>query len=212
MSKMQIFSVLITEIDKENGSISQMTVESTHRTKEEAYEAMHTIYLEELKKRGLEDNSVSDEEGNSVPGGYCSSDEAGIYEIADYALGQLLECFSCVIQPIEVDIHPVNIGDHVYVVAPKLKTNTLGRTYRTHEYEVFKGEVWSVKYDSDDAVFVEVFAERTAASTVGAFTSVALETYRLGSEAFLDEESAREALMKANKEMKWEDTDDEETN
>ena len=178
MSKMQIFSVLITEIDKENGSISQMTVESTHRTKEEAYEAMHTIYLEELKKRGLEDNSVSDEEGNSVPGGYCSSDEAGIYEIADYALGQLLECFSCVIQPIEVDIHPVNIGDHVYVVAPKLKTNTLGRTYRTHEYEVFKGEVWSVKYDSDDAVFVEVFAERTAASTVGAFTSVGLETLR----------------------------------
>lgn len=211
MSKMQMFSVLVTEIDKENGSISQMTVESPHRTKEEAYEAMHAIYLEELKKRGLEDNSASDEEGNSVPGGYCSSDEAGIYEIADYALGQLLECFACVIQPIEVDIHPVNIGDHVFVVAPKLKTNTLGRTYRTHEHEVFKGEVWSVKYDSDDAVFVEVFAERTAASKVGTFTSVGLEVYRLGSEAFLDEESAQNALVKANKEMK-EDTDDEETN
>lgn len=211
MSKMQMFSVLVTEIDKENGSISQMTVESTHRTKEEAYEAMHAIYLEELKKRGLEDNSASDEEGNSVPGGYCSSDEAGIHEIADYALGQLLECFACVIQPIEVDIHPVNIGDHVFVVAPKLKTNTLGRTYRTHEHEVFKGEVWSVKYDSDDAVFVEVFAERTAASKVGTFTSVGLEVYRLGSEAFLDEESAQNALVKANKEMK-EDTDDEETN
>ena len=75
MSKMQIFSVLITEIDKENGSISQMTVESTHRTKEEAYEAMHTIYLEELKKRGLEDNSVSDEEGNS---GLCAGATAGM--------------------------------------------------------------------------------------------------------------------------------------
>ena len=58
MSKMQIFSVLITEIDKENGSISQMTVESTHRTKEEAYEAIAGIELiqtgEPSQRRELE--------------------------------------------------------------------------------------------------------------------------------------------------------------
>ena len=33
----------------------------------------------------LEDNGASDENGNAMPGGYCISDEASIYDYADYA-------------------------------------------------------------------------------------------------------------------------------
>lgn len=38
----------------------------------------------------LEDNGASDENGNAMPGGYCISDEASIYDYADYANCQLL--------------------------------------------------------------------------------------------------------------------------
>jgi hypothetical protein len=61
-----------------------------YSTPEEAYDAMREDYLNELKSRGLDDNGGSNDDGESCPGGYCISDEASIYDYADYANCQLL--------------------------------------------------------------------------------------------------------------------------
>lgn len=50
----------------------------------EAYDAMREDYLNELKSRGLEDNGSSNDDGESCPGGYIISDEAQIYDFAQY--------------------------------------------------------------------------------------------------------------------------------
>lgn len=61
-----------------------------YSTPKEAYDAMREDYLNELKSRGLDDNGGSNEDGESCPGGYIISDEAQIYDYADYANCQLL--------------------------------------------------------------------------------------------------------------------------
>lgn len=61
-----------------------------YSTPKEAYDAMREDYLNELKSRGLDDNGGSNEDGESCPGGYIISDEASIYDYADYANCQLL--------------------------------------------------------------------------------------------------------------------------
>lgn len=55
-----------------------------YSTPEEAYDAMREDYLNELKSRGLEDNGGSNDDGESCPGGYIISDEAQIYDFAQY--------------------------------------------------------------------------------------------------------------------------------
>lgn len=55
-----------------------------YSTPEEAYDAMREDYLNELKSRGLEDNGSSNDDGESCPGGYIISDEAQIYDFAQY--------------------------------------------------------------------------------------------------------------------------------
>lgn len=55
-----------------------------YSTPGEAYDAMREDYLNELKSRGLEDNGSSNDDGESCPGGYIISDEAQIYDFAQY--------------------------------------------------------------------------------------------------------------------------------
>lgn len=55
-----------------------------YSTPGEAYGAMREDYLNELKSRGLEDNDSSNDDGESCPGGYIISDEAQIYDFAQY--------------------------------------------------------------------------------------------------------------------------------
>lgn len=55
-----------------------------YSTPGEAYNAMHEDYLNELTSRGLKNNGGSNEDGESCPGGYIISDEAQIFDYAQY--------------------------------------------------------------------------------------------------------------------------------
>lgn len=192
---MTIYTVVETEIEKKTGEINHIGVIATCNTREDAQEAMRSEYLAELQKRGLQDNGTSDENGESVPGGYIIEDEAGIYEFTEFAFGQLLQCFMLRVQEITLN-QPVNVGDRVFVVAPKLRMNTRQRVYHTKDYEVFEGEVLSVKYDADDVVFAEVLSNRDVETSFGTVCGTRLESYRVGTELFRNEDEARTALKK----------------
>ena len=45
---------------------------------------------EELNELQLEDNGAADKDGSAIPGGYITEDEAGIYDMCEYANEQLL--------------------------------------------------------------------------------------------------------------------------
>lgn len=204
--KKTMYSVIATAIDKKTGAISRLNIASTCATKEEAQNAMRALYFEELKSRNLEDNDAN-EEGESVPGGYCCDEEAGIYDYVDFAFGQLLEVFTCNIQQFEVDTLPVSIGSKVYLVGAKLRANTLGRIYRTASYEVYEGEVLAVKQESDTA-FAEVFVSRDVETAYGVMRAdTRIETHELGAEAFAEKADAENALKKMEKIQKEGDKD-----
>ena len=72
-----------------------------YSTPKEAYDAMREVYLNELKSRGLDDNGGSNEDGESCPGGYIISDEAQIFDYAQYTpYEQLLPAFLFVVHRI----------------------------------------------------------------------------------------------------------------
>lgn len=62
-----------------------------YSTPGEAYDAMREDYLNELKSRGLEDNGSSNDDGESCPGGYIISDEAQIYDFAQYTPYEIVD-------------------------------------------------------------------------------------------------------------------------
>ena len=76
--------------DCKNGDLYVSVDDNAYLTKEAASTALRARYEDFLKSMKLEDNGASDENGNAMPGGYCISDEASIYDYADYANCQLL--------------------------------------------------------------------------------------------------------------------------
>lgn len=76
--------------DCKNGDLYVSVDDNAYLTKEAASTALRARYEDFLKSMELEDNGASDENGNAMPGGYCISDEASIYDYADYANCQLL--------------------------------------------------------------------------------------------------------------------------
>lgn len=76
--------------DCKNGDLYVSVDDNAYLTKEAASAALRARYEDFLKSMELEDNGASDENGNAMPGGYCISDEASIYDYADYANCQLL--------------------------------------------------------------------------------------------------------------------------
>lgn len=76
--------------DCKNGDLYVSVDDNAYLTKEAASAALRARYEDFLKNMELEDNGASDENGNAMPGGYCISDEASIYDYADYANCQLL--------------------------------------------------------------------------------------------------------------------------
>lgn len=86
-----MYNIIVTHRDPETGDIS-----STLGTKKPllfhhtAMEIMERIYKEELNELQLEDNGAADKDGSAIPGGYITEDEAGIYDMCEYANEQLL--------------------------------------------------------------------------------------------------------------------------
>lgn len=86
-----MYNIIVTHRDPETGDIS-----STLGTKKPllfhhtAMEIMKSIYKEELNELHLEDNGAADKDGSAIPGGYITEDEAGIYDMCEYANEQLL--------------------------------------------------------------------------------------------------------------------------
>jgi len=94
----ELFVVCETAIDPKNGEISINTAYGPFANHTAAENEMRKFYFAALKEAGLEDNNTCDEDGNAIPGGYITEDDAGIWEIAEYAFDQLLECVSFVIK------------------------------------------------------------------------------------------------------------------
>lgn len=66
--------------DCKNGDLYVSVDDNAYLTKEAASTALRARYEDFLKSMKLEDNGASDENGNAMPGGYCISDEASIYD------------------------------------------------------------------------------------------------------------------------------------
>lgn len=54
-------------------------------SEEEAAQKLRELYSLYLEKYGVEDNGTSDENGDAIPGGFCNTKEAGIWDYAPYA-------------------------------------------------------------------------------------------------------------------------------
>jgi hypothetical protein len=86
----KMFVLTTVTRDCKNGDLYVSVDDNAYLTKEAASAALRARYEDFLKSMELEDNGASDENGNAMPGGYCISDEASIYDYADYANCQLL--------------------------------------------------------------------------------------------------------------------------
>ena len=94
-----MFIIQKTMLDQENGEVfSQNSGFFLRYTS--ARIALEHLFREELANRQLEENGTSDADGNSIPGGYISNDEAGIYDFAEFANDQLLQVVLFTIQPV----------------------------------------------------------------------------------------------------------------
>ena len=199
---MKMYSVVKTTLCNDNGSVTTQVL-GISSDKQTANETMLKEYNAELKSRNLEDNGASDENGESVPGGYIVTNEAGIYDYADFAFSQLLEVVSFVVS--EVEIHePVIIppkgeigslvpNGKVYIVDYQEAANSKGRIYRLSEKEVLEGTVLSVKNTSDGDFYAEVLVEHTLSKDdVQKCTSI--KEYKYGESVFLNRNDAEKML------------------
>lgn len=199
---MKMYSVVKTTLCNDDGSVTTQVL-GISSDKQTANETMLKEYNAELKSRNLEDNGASDENGESVPGGYIVTNEAGIYDYADFAFSQLLEVVSFVVS--EVEIHePVIIppkgeigslvpNGKVYIVDYQEAANSKGRIYRLSEKEVLEGTVLSVKNTSDGDFYAEVLVEHTLSKgDVQKCTSI--KEYKYGESVFLNRNDAEKML------------------
>lgn len=85
---MRLFIVCNSSLDPKSGEQRHQTLCCTWSFKK-AQKVMAGAYQKELAVRNLPDE-CSDAMGEAIPGGYLCNDEAGIYEYADFAFGQLL--------------------------------------------------------------------------------------------------------------------------
>ncbi len=97
-----MYLVLKSDRCSNTGDIGHTIVNRTAFTsKEAARTAMLKEYQNELACRHLDDNGTSDEDGNSLPGGYQSMDECGICDYCGHANGQLMLVCLITIQEIK---------------------------------------------------------------------------------------------------------------
>lgn len=219
---MKMYAVTQVVLSGEDGTISTQSILGLKNRKKAATDLMRQVYNDELKQRKLEDNNAVGENDEAIPGGYFTDEEAGIYDYVEFAFGQLLEVVSFVVSEVEVplrdirtekDVHkkasmrgqrPVLIlpmgnktslepGKEVYAVDYQQALNSKGRLYTLSDKEVFKATVLSVKYTDEDEFFVEVLAERGFAKG-GIGSRSCISEYKLGVDAFLDENEARNSI------------------
>ena len=219
---MKMYAVTQVVLSGEDGTISTQSILGLKNRKKAATDLMRQVYNDELKQRKLEDNNAVGENDEAIPGGYFTDEEAGIYDYVEFAFDQLLEVVSFVVSEVEVplrdirtekDVHkkasmrgqrPVLIlpmgnktslepGKEVYAVDYRQALNNKGRLYTLSDKEVFKATVLSVKYTDEDEFFVEVLAERGFAKG-GIGSRSCISEYKLGVDAFLDENEARKSI------------------
>lgn len=206
---MKMYSVVKTTLCNDDGSVTTQVL-GISSDKQTANEIMLEEYNAELKNRNLEDNGASDENGDSIPGGYIVTSEAGIYDYADFAFSQLLEIVSFVVS--EVEIHePVIIppkgeigslvpNGKVYIVDYQEAANSKGRFYRLSKKEVLEGTVLSVKNTSDGDFYAEVLVERTLPKGhIRKRTSI--KEYKYGESVFLNRNDAYKMLETEGKKV-----------
>ncbi len=87
------YCVCEVNISRKTGLIALLGAKGPFDTKAEAAAKMQSLYKAALKKACLQDGCV-DPMGAAIPGGYCTQDEAGIYDYAPFASDQLLELTS----------------------------------------------------------------------------------------------------------------------
>lgn len=219
---MKMYAVTQVVLSGEDGTISTQSILGLKNRKKAATDLMRQVYNDELKQRKLEDNNAVGENDEAIPGGYFTDEEAGIYDYVEFAFDQLLEVVSFVVSEVEVplrdirtekDVHkkmnlrdqrPVLLlpmgnktslepGKEVYAVDYQQALNSKGRLYTLSDKEVFKATVLSVKYTDEDEFFVEVLAERGFAKG-GIGSRSCISEYKLGVDAFLDENEARNSI------------------
>lgn len=92
-----------TCINPENGAIETQVSLTLSPSLEICQRAMRNDFEKTLAELGLTENNTCDENDESVPGGYISDVEAGIYCFAEFANDQLLELVSYAISELEED-------------------------------------------------------------------------------------------------------------
>ena len=92
-----------TCINPENGAIETQVSLKLSPSLEICQRAMRNDFEKTLAELGLTENNTCDENDESVPGGYLSENEAGIYCFAEFANDQLLELVSYAISELEED-------------------------------------------------------------------------------------------------------------
>ena len=92
-----------TSINPETGSIEEQQPLKLSFSLEACQKAMRDDFEKTLSELNLTENDVCDENGDSVPGGYISDVDAGIYCFAEFANDQLLELVSYAISELEED-------------------------------------------------------------------------------------------------------------
>lgn len=219
---MKMYAVTQVVLSGEDGTISTQSILGLKNRKKAATDLMRQVYNDELKQRKLEDNNAVGENDEAIPGGYFTDEEAGIYDYVEFAFDQLLEVVSFVVSEVEVplrdirtekDVHKkasmrgqrlvlilpmgnktsLEPGKEVYAVDYRQALNNKGRLYTLSDKEVFKATVLSVKYTDEDEFFVEVLAERGFAKG-GIGSRSCISEYKLGVDAFLDENEARNSI------------------
>ena len=97
-----MYLVLKSDRCSNTGDIGHTIVNHTvFASKEAARAAMLKEYHDELAHRHLDDNGTSDEDENSLPGGYQSGDECGVYDYCSYVNDQLMLVCLITIQEIK---------------------------------------------------------------------------------------------------------------
>lgn len=211
---MKMYSVTKTTLGGREGALATQLL-SMHLNKASATKAMREVYDSELQQRNMEDNGASDECGESAPGGYFTCDEAGIYDFADFAFGQLLEVVSLVVHEVKIpqpDLAGVEKGEilpclilpkgelgtlapenKIYIVDYQKALNSKGRVYSLTSKDVFVGTILSISYTSQNEFWVEVMAEHILANN-GMQQYTCVGEYKLGENAFLNKADADAVL------------------
>lgn len=86
-----MYIITIARRNPKTGELSTSAVGRIYSTHDDAESYIRFLYWVELKRYGLKDNNACNENGDSIPGGYHTKDEAVVYNCCDYAFGQLLE-------------------------------------------------------------------------------------------------------------------------